>query len=244
MTPNVMAHFSCGVASAVATKLAIDQFPQLNIFYCATNSEHPDNARFLSDCRNWFGRKINIVESRAYRNTWDVFEKTRFLSSPKGARCTSELKRIPAQEFWSIGTIEIFGYTADEQSRVDRFKIQNEERIIACPLIDAGLTKKDCFEIIKDAGIEVPTMYKLGFRNNNCIACVKARDNINYWKRIRKFFPIEFQRMARLERELKFPLNRITRSGVRKTIYLDEIPDGDPKGSDKSVSCGIVCGSN
>lgn len=242
--PNVMSHFSCGVASAVATKLAIERFPEVNIFYCATHSEHPDNARFLADCERWFGRPVRTVQSKAYRNTWDVFERTRFLSSPQGARCTSELKRIPAQEFWSIGTIEVFGYTADEQKRVDRFKAQNEERIIVCPLIDAGLTKTDCFNMIKSAAIDLPMMYKLGFRNNNCIACVKARDNINYWKRIRKYFPDEFKRMAALERELSFPLNRITKKKDRKTIYLDEIPAGDPKGKDKSVSCGIVCGSH
>lgn len=239
-----MAHFSCGVASAVATKLAIERFPDVRIFYCVTNSEHPDNTRFLADCQQWFGRPVRSVQSKAYRDTWDVFERTRFLSSPQGARCTSELKRIPAQEFWSIGTIEVFGYTADEQKRVDRFKAQNEERIIVCPLIDAGMTKADCFKRIREAGIEMPMMYKLGFRNNNCIACVKARDNINYWKRIRKYFPEEFKRMAAMERELSFPLNRITRNKERKPIYLDEIPDGDPKGKDKSVSCGIVCGSH
>lgn len=239
-----MAHFSCGVASAVATKLALEKFPDLRIYYCETHSEHPDNKRFLNDCQRWFGSPVQSVESKVYEDTWDVFKRTRFLSSPKGARCTSELKRIPAQEFWSIGTIEVFGYTADEQARVDRFRLQNEERIIVCPLIDNGLTKADCFSVIKDAGIEIPMMYKLGFRNNNCIACVKARDNISYWKRIRKYFPKEFKRMAAMERELEFPLNRVTKNKKRETIFLDEIPEGDPAGTDKSVSCGIVCGSN
>jgi hypothetical protein len=84
-------------------------------------------------------------------------------------------------------------------------------------------------------------MYRLGFRNNNCIGCVKARDNLDYWKRVRKHFPAQFARTAALERELKVTINRVTRDGVRSKIYLDEIPDGDPKGADPKISCGLFC---
>ena len=121
------------------------------------------------------------MTSDKYKNIWEVFDAKKFLASIHGAPCTSEMKRI----------------TVEEVKRVDRFKAQNEERIIECPLIDAGLTKKDCLDILVGADIEIPMMYKLGFKNNNCLGCVKARDNLDYWKRIRKYFPERFEWYAK-----------------------------------------------
>lgn len=42
--------FSCGAASAVATKLALNECDDLVIAYCEVAEEHPDNKRFLKDC--------------------------------------------------------------------------------------------------------------------------------------------------------------------------------------------------
>lgn len=239
---RVICRFSCGTASALATKLAIEKYGKVEIFYAATGSEHPDNVRFLGDCERWFGQKINILKSEKYEDTWDVFEKTRFLVSPQGARCTSELKKIPGDSILRLGDVEIYGYTINEMKRVKRWERLNNERIIECPLVDAGLTKEDCHNAVIAAGIELPMMYKLGFANNNCIACVKARDSPNYWKRLRKHFPQEFARMAAMERELNFELNRLSIKGVKTPIFLDQLPPGDPKGKDKSHSCGVFCG--
>lgn len=238
---RIVCRFSCGAASAVATKLAIEKYGVVEIYYNDTGSEHPDNARFLADCERWFGQPVNVLRSETFANIYEVFEARRFLVSHKGAPCTSELKRMPGERVWTPGDTEIFGYTADETPRLARFRENNNERIIECPLIDAGITKDECFDRLMSAGIELPAMYRLGFRNNNCIGCVKARDNLDYWKRVRKHFPAQFARTAGLERELGVTINRVTRAGVRTPIYLDEIPDGDPKGADPKISCGLFC---
>ena len=158
--------------------------------------------------------------------------------------CTSEMKRIPGESVWNLGDVEIFGYTADEKTRLDRFLKDNTERIAETPLIEHGITKKDCFGILNNAGIDLPTMYKLGFRNNNCIGCVKARDSLDYWKRVRLHFPEIFNRMAKLERDLNITINRQTKKGVRSPIYLDEIEPGEPKEVDPSISCGMFCSTD
>jgi 3'-phosphoadenosine 5'-phosphosulfate sulfotransferase (PAPS reductase)/FAD synthetase len=241
-TGKVIARFSCGAASAVATKLAIEKYgAAVEIYYTDTGSEHPDNVRFLHDCEKWFGQKVRVLKSDRYADTWAVFEGKRFLVSNKGAPCTAELKRKPGDTVWEIGDVEIFGYTVEERKRVRNFGENNPERIIECPLIDRELTKEDCLGMLERVGIEMPAMYRLGFRNNNCIACVKARDNLDYWKRVRKHFPAQFARMAKLERELKMYINRVTRDGVRSPIYLDEIEAGDPKGADPQIACGLFC---
>lgn len=240
-TGRVICRFSCGAASAVATKLAIEKYGEVEIYYNDTGSEHPDNPRFLADCEKWFSQKIHILKSKKFKNIWEVFEKRRFLVSHHGAPCTGEMKRIPGESVWKVGDVEVFGYTSDETRRLERFRRDNNERIIECPLIDKHLTKADCLGMLERVGIELPEMYKLGFRNNNCIGCVKARDNIDYWKRVRLHFPDHFERMVKLERELKITINRVTNKGVRTPIFLDEIPAGEPRGSDPDISCGLFC---
>ena len=237
---RVVCQFSCGAASAVATKIAVEKYGKVEIVYCDTGSEHADNKRFVAECESWFGQSVTILKSDKYRDIYEVFEKRRFLAGVAGAPCTSELKKIPANGFWRLGDVEVFGYTADERHRVERWKENNDERIIECPLIDRHLTKEDCFGILDRQGISLPTMYALGFRNNNCIGCVKAQ-SVDYWKRVRKHFPVQFNRTAKLERELGHAINRVTRNGERVRVFLDEIEAGDPKGNDPNIQCGLFC---
>ena len=58
---RIISWFSCGAASAVATKLLLSEKPErfdVRVVYCETGSEHPDNERFLADCENWFGQSV------------------------------------------------------------------------------------------------------------------------------------------------------------------------------------------
>lgn len=217
-------------------------YKDVTIVYADTGSEHPDNVRFMKDCEDWFGQKVDVVRSEEFSNIYEVFEKRKMLVTHFGAApCTAALKKIPCKSVLRDGDIEIFGYTVEEKKRVERWKKDNFERDIECPLIDRQLTKDDCFGILDRIGIELPEMYRLGFRNNNCIGCVKARDNLNYWKRVRKFFPYQFERTAKLERELGMYINRISKNGQREPIYLDEIEPGDPDGVDPNIQCGLFC---
>jgi len=238
---KIICRFSCGAASAVATKIAIKKYGDVLINYSDTGSEHKDNQRFISDCEKWFGQKITISKSKKFSSVEDLLNKGSFLVSHLGAPCTAELKKKPGNKILNVGDIEIYGYTAEEAHRVKRFRDQNFDRIIETPLIEKCLTKEDCFGILERVGIALPEMYRLGFKNNNCIGCVKARDNLDYWKRVRKFFPEIFEHRAKTERRLNIAINRITRNGERLPIFLDEIEDGDPRGIDPEIQCGLFC---
>lgn len=241
---RVVAWFSCGAASAVATKLALAKYPEVLICYTDPGGEHPDNARFLAECEAWFGQKVRVLKSNRYSHPLEVCEEHRFLSSPEGAPCTAAMKKIPARAEWGMGDIEIFGYTRDELERLERWKRENFDRRIECPLIDQGISKADCFDMLMGAGIELPAMYRLGFRNNNCIGCVKARDSVDYWKRVRKHFPEQFERVARLEKELGYCINRVSRDGAKVGVPLFDLPPGDPTGPDPKIACGLFCASD
>lgn len=230
--------FSCGAASAVAAKLILNEEPKESIViaYCYVANEHSDNLRFLKDCENWFSHPITILQSKKYKDIYDVFRKQKFLNSPYGAPCTLHLKKRLRQNFEDPDDVQIFGYTIEEEARAKRFREQNPDVRLRTPLIDYGLSKSDCLAIIDRAKIEIPYMYKLGYNNNNCVGCVKG--GMGYWNKIRKDFPDIFQKMASLERELG---NTVLRKN-KQPLYLDELsPDAGRIDKEPNIECSLMC---
>jgi len=240
---RVVSWFSCGAASAVATKLAIADGGPVTIVYCEVLEEHPDNKRFLKDCEKWFGQEIIIIGNDKYkRSIYDVFDKTRYLAGHMGARCTLELKKNVRKVFELPTDRQVFGYTVEEQNRVDRFIDANNEVELITPLIDRGLTKQDCLAMLQNADIELPAMYKLGYKNNNCRGCVKAQSPA-YWKKIQIDFPEYFEAMSAQEKRLGVKICKATIDGVADTrIPLTELPDHiKPMDDSVDAQCGIFC---
>ena len=243
---RIICWFSCGIASAIATKMVLDEDhkdKEVIIAYTDTGSEHEDNKRFLSECQKWFGQEIITLKSDKYEDVWDVFEKTRFLVSAFGARCTMEMKKDVRTKFQRDDDVHIFGFDSTEEHRFIRMGKESPELLIRSPLIEQGISKTQCFDIFNPSGIQRPVMYKLGFNNNNCIGCPKG--GIGYWNHIRKHFPDVFERMSKVERELKHTVCRVG----EERVYLDELPDD--KGRHKAMyeedlfshamSCGFLC---
>lgn len=246
---RIVSWFSCGAASAVATKLAIQAGGDVNVVYCDTlKREHPDNMRFLRDCEKWFGQKIEIIGNDEYERDPDVvFRKTRFLVGPSGARCTAELKRSLRLEYQRPDDTVILGYTVEEYATRHKRTAKAEPFVKFWPILwERGLTKDDCLGIIDKAGIELPAMYRLGYRNNNCIGCVKGQ--AGYWNKIRGDFPERFAEMAAIERELGRTIckREWTEGGKRRLerVYLDQLPpDLGNYAAEPDISCGIICQS-
>lgn len=235
---RVVSWFSCGAASAVATKLAIAKHRAVTPAYCETGAEHPDNARFMMECEDWFGCPVTRLKSDEYADTWAVWEKRRFLSGIHGAPCTGELKLAPRLAFQRLDDVHVFGYTADatDVERARRLRENYPEMTIETPLIERGLDKRACLAMVESAGIKLPPMYAMGFQNNNCIPCVKATSP-NYWALVRREFPAEFERMVKLSRELGARLTRIN----DERIFIDEIPANWPVTEAISPACDFLC---
>ena len=244
---RVLAWFSCGSASAVAAKIALDTYPgRVEVCYCDTLAyEHPDNRRFMADVQQWLGVEIQILRSPDYTDIYDVFRRTRWLVGPGGARCTTELKKNVRTAYQRPDDVHVFGLTVDEAQRAERFRRTNHDLTIDLPLIRHHITKTDCHRAISAAGIEQPAMYRLGYSNNNCIGCVKG--GTNYWNKIRRDFPEAFDRMAQMERELDTAICKHEPVGpdgkrLRLRVFLDELP---PEADDGQLSfdmeCGVTC---
>lgn len=236
--PRTVCWFSAGAASAVATKLALadHKVGEFAIAYCDPGSEHPDNERFISDCEQWFDHEIVRLRSEKYKDTWDVWAKTRYLVGVRGARCSTELKKRVRRDYQRIDDRQVFGFTAEEQHRATRFREQNIEVDLLTPLIEHGLSKQDCLSLVERAGIALPAMYLLGYHNANCVGCVHG--GIGYWNKIRVDFPVVFERMSKLEREIGHALNK----DANGPVWLDECdPDRGDYPTEITRDCSLLC---
>mgnify|MGYP001567930486 CR=1 FL=1 len=243
MIPSrVVIWFSAGVTSAIAAKLTIEKYRDVlpvHLVTCDTGSEDEDNHRFGNDVAVWLDLPLEVIRNEKYIDTFAVYDASGFMMNQYGAKCTTELKKLPRRKYENLATdLQVFGYDADERHRAQRFAENNPEVTAWFPLIEAGITKDMARQILKEAGILEPITYSQGFKNANCLkrGCVKG--GMGYWNRIRVDFPELFLEMARVERKVGATV--LKKDGKR--LYLDQL---DPKAGrfkeDQPGDCGVLC---
>lgn len=246
ITPNdvIAVWFSCGAASAVAAKKTIDLYGsscKVRVLNNPVLEEDEDNRRFLLDVQDWIGVEIELVTSKSYpsASAVEVWEKRRFMSGTAGAPCTQELKKRARQDWEKENKVDwhVLGFTWDEKKRHDRFVLTERSNVIPV-LIDAKITKSECYSILTSAGIELPRVYSMGYPNANCIGCVKAT-SATYWTHVKLMNPEVFEQRAKQSRKLGARLVRYK----GKRMFLDELPEGATGRPMKNmdIECGLFC---
>lgn len=201
-----IAWWSGGVTSAVVCKLMIDLYSldNVRVIFIDTKNEDDDTYRFKVDCEKWYNCEIETISSTKYASIKDVWYKHLSLNVATGAICSTKLKREVREEWQKTNEWinQGFGFDLKEAKRALSMTLNNPKVKAIYPLLFHGLMKKDCFKIIKEAGIEPPRMYQLGFQNNNCFKTGCVQGGIGYWQLMRESFPEKFYDMAKVEHEL------------------------------------------
>lgn len=212
---TIVVWFSCGAASAIALQETIRQYGDSYNIRAVNNpviEEDEDNIRFMRDVSDWLNIEIEQASRSLYpdNSAQSVWEHRKFMSGPQGAPCTLELKKRARQE-WELHNKTcwmVLGFTVDEKRRHDQF-VKFEREDLLPVLIDAGLTKQDCYDRLLEHGIEPPRMYRLGYPNANCVGCVKATSP-TYWNKVRQTHPEVFAARAEQSRKIGAKLVRVS----------------------------------
>jgi len=238
--------FSCGAASAVAAKMTLDQYGDrctVRVLNNPVAEEDDDNRRFLSDVQDWLGVEIEEVTNPDFPSgsAVEVWDARKAMSFPKGAPCTIELKKR-ARYAWEENNHvnwHVLGYVHGERHRHDRLVATGEPLLPV--LLDRRVTKDQCYQIIKSAGLKLPRIYSLGYPNANCIGCVKATSP-TYWSLVRDNHPEVFAARAEQSRRLGVRLVRVN----NQRIFLDEMPVGATGAPLKNMDfeCGLFCATD
>ena len=234
--------FSNGAPSACALKLAVEQFGAENVR--ALNNpiaeEDPDNLRFSREVADWCGVTVEHVVNSAYptASAVDVWAKRKAMVFPHGAPCTTHLKKEARQEWERSNPVDahVFGFTLEEKDRHDAFVLTERANVIPV-LIDARMTRADCGDMVRAAGIKLPRVYDWGLPNANGLGCVKATSP-TYWNLIRNVAPEVFRQRAEQSRALGVRLVRVR----NERLFLDQL-DPAEKGRPlkRMPDCGLFC---
>lgn len=208
---KVIGWWSGGVTSAVTCKLCIDIYgvDNVRLIFIDTFNEDDDTYRFKKDCEEWYGTEIETItrvgKDKKYEKIQDVWYKYKSLNVAGGAVCSSELKRQLRKEWEKENTYkaQAFGFDVDEIRRV-KSMVNNYKKTAKpiFPLLMYGLNKKECVEMVLEAGLKLPRAYVLGFLNNNCLNTGCVQGGIGYWQKMRRDIPSNFDAMAKVEHEL------------------------------------------
>lgn len=243
---RIVCQYSCGAASAVATKLAIARFGathDVQIVNAFLSREDPDNRRFLTDCEAWFGRPATVLADQKYgADPITVFRRERYIKGQHGAPCTKLLKRRLLDAWMQPGDVMVMGYTREEVGRLEEFRDNHPDKPVIAPLIDADLGKEDCKAMVERAGIVLPLMYRMGYHNANCKGCPKGGEG--YWRAIREDFPEDFEAMCLVQDELGEGSWFLRyRSGPREgqRFPLRELPAGKAMRNEWMPACSFFC---
>lgn len=225
--------FSAGGSSAVATKLLINEIDE--IYYIHIEDQHPDTMRFVKDCESWFGKTIQIIYP-FYRNVDTACRQASYITGNGFTACTKLLKQRPRKE-WErtqegIELCYIWGMDINEKRRAERIPISMPNQSHRFPLIEQGLTKEACHQIMTASGIKRPVFYDLGYNYNNCVGCV--RGSMGAWQKTKKDFPAVYAERCKLERDIG--------ASCLKGVYLDELEEGRGREIvEIDGDCGIMC---
>lgn len=223
MKKRIISWWSGGIASAVACKLALDEYSKdfdVDLVFIDTKNEHEDTYRFLEDCSNVYGKEINTIYSSKWDKIEDIWYKYNSLNVAHGAVCSSELKKAVRVKYQNkesdFGQIFGFDYSGSEQKRARNMLKNYPEINPIFPLIDQKYTKEKCINSVNSWGVEIPWAYRSGFRNNNCFNTGCVQGGIGYWQKIKREFNSKFEYMAKIEHELT------ERKGEPVTICSDQ----------------------
>jgi hypothetical protein len=208
---RVIGWWSGGVASAVACKLAMDRYEDVELVFCDTAIEHPDTYRFMSDYEKVMGVKVKIIKSTRFNEPEEVWYKYKGLNFAHGAPCSMVMKKEPRLKYQDIRNdfAQVFGfdYCKKEIKRATNMLANNPDLNPIFPLIVERFDRDLIFKEIKRLGIKPPVTYN-HFLNNNCIGaddspiggCIQG--GIGYWQKIKEIYPKKFDYMANIEHEI------------------------------------------
>ena len=194
---------SWGAAKRIAEWHGTDD---LVLLFADMLMEDEDLYRFLEEAaQDVGGELIKIAEGR---DPWQVFFDRKYLGNTRVDPCSYVLKRKFIrnwlEENYAPDECEVYlGIDIDEEHRFHRAVSYWEPYTVRAPLIeDEPVFRHDVKAMMKEAGIEEPRLYKMGFPHNNCGGfCIKA--GMSHFANLLRHLPDRYAYHEQKEQELR-----------------------------------------
>jgi len=204
---------SGGVGSYFTFKRVLEFAPKSDVIavFCDTLAEDGDLYRFLEDIESKL--EIEIVRLCVGKTPFECAWEENFLYNSRVASCSKKLKSRPFKQWLKDNykpdeCILYLGIDWTETHRrgaIERNYSPYQVRFPMCepPYID----KPDMLTALREDGIEIPYMYRLGFSHNNCGGCC-VKGGIGHWKLLLEKDRRAFLQWENKEKEIRLKLGR------------------------------------
>lgn len=175
--------------------------------FADTKQEDGTLYKFLEDQEKLFG--IEIIRLREGRTPFQVMKDERAISLQSAVPCSKILKQKLIRKWYDENYpngIMVSGLDWTELPRIERFL--KRYPLSWFPLIEKPLLiKEDIKAYLEQMHIELPLLYKLGFKHNNCGGgCVKAGQA--HWKLLLEKLPDRYRAWEVHEQEMRSLLGK------------------------------------
>ncbi len=132
-------------------------------------------------------------------------------AAPLGRNCTRDHKIVPIQRYVKANlngdkqATAMIGISLDEAHRMRDSLVPWIENTY--PLVDAGLRRTDCVDIIRQARLPIP-------KKSACVFCPYHSDA--YWRSLKQEAPEEWRRAVSFDERIR----DMAAAGVRSPVYL------------------------
>ena len=201
--------------------------------FCDTLAEDGDLYRFLDDIEKHF--EISIIRITQGMTPFELAFKDRFLFNSRVANCSRKLKSKPFNEWLKSNygpeeCVLYLGIDWTETHRKDAIERNYKPYKVNFPMCEKPyISKYEMIDGLKEVGIEIPRMYKLGFQHNNCKGCC-FKGGVGHYKLLLEKDRNTYLEMENKEEMLRKTLNKDVSILKNYTLReLREIVDNQPK---------------
>ena len=226
--------YSGGVCSFFAAKRVVEKYGKENVIllFCDTLIEDEDLYRFIKDSVKYLG--CDFVRVADGRTPFQVYKDVNFLGNSRVAHCTKILKIKQARDWLKANykpedCVLYLGIDWTETHRKPAIIKNWSPYKVEFPMCDKPLVDKwQMQQDLKQLGIELPRLYKLGFAHNNCGGfCCKAGQG--HWVKVLQTMPEKFKKWEEKEEEVRRSIGKDvammkkTKNGVTSPYTLKQL---------------------
>jgi len=198
-------------STAMLLRLLEEARPVDDIVFCDTTAEFPQMYEHIEKVEKYIGRRITILRPEhdfeymmleydvAARNGKE--KKGKLWPNPRLRWCTGYFKQDQMRKYMKQFNEEVtqyIGIAADEKIREHKDKVK---RRLVYPLVEWGMTERDCLQYCYDRGFTWGGLYEK-FNRLSCYLC--PMKSLNELRIIRRDFPELWKHMMELdERSIK-----------------------------------------
>ena len=188
-----------------------------------TGGEHPETYHYLNDVIAPYCKQIGVALFHVKREGLSLYEtyyEKHIIPTRMYRHCSDKFKIQPLKQFvirnFPNQNVQfIIGFCKGEEHRAEKFCLS---KFAIFPLIDLGIDREGCKQLIKDAGLPIPI-------KSGCYFCPYTK--VKNWRWLQRTHPDLFQKALRLEQNcMRYPdLTLYQSMPLGKVVSKKEICD-------------------